>query len=352
MAGANVLLSEAIEPYLRKRERGARNTHLQDRDILRRFLRVTGDLQLRHLTPAHGELYFYGGRVGRQDWPGIAEMVGTVTFNHYRSRLRSFFAYCRASGWLRLDPLVNVERARSVPQEKTWLTPDQLVQMLEATEDPRDRAFLALAMNTGLRASEVASLRVGHLNLPAGTLSVEITKTSDRDVMPVTADLDREMRVWLTAYTERVGRLEPDMHLFPAREAPKFDWEVDEATGERVRFHREMRLRPHARIGHPAGIVKAAGERLGLVMWGQGVHLLRRSMARLYFQMRRDEGYDGALRETSALLHHTRSSTTELYLGLDPERERRDASLRGRPFLTALAAADNVTPLRRAEGAR
>ena len=136
MAGANVLLSEAIEPYLRKRERGARNTHLQDRDILRRFLRVTGDLQLRHLTPAHGELYFYGGRVGRQDWPGIAEMVGTVTFNHYRSRLRSFFAYCRASGWLRLDPLVNVERARSVPQEKTWLTPDQLVQMLEATEDP------------------------------------------------------------------------------------------------------------------------------------------------------------------------------------------------------------------------
>ncbi len=150
----SVLLSDAIEQYLRRRERGSKNTYAQDKDILRRLLRVGGDLQLRHLTPAHLERYFYGGRIRGEDWRGMAELVGAVTFNNYRSRLASFFRYCRASGWLRVDPLVNVDRARAVPKDKMYLSADQLLALLGAARSPRDRAFMALAMNTGLRASE------------------------------------------------------------------------------------------------------------------------------------------------------------------------------------------------------
>ncbi|MDP9397169.1 MAG: hypothetical protein M3P96_04805 [Actinomycetota bacterium] len=163
---------------------------------------------------------------------------------------------------------------------------------------------------------------MGHLNLAAGALSVEIPKTSDRDVMPVTADLDAEMRAWLTAYNRAVGRLDSEMYLFPSRQGTRFEW-VTDPDGARRRTQRSGELRPYARIAHPALIVQQAGARLGLSMRGQGVHLLRRSTARAYLEMRRAAGYDGALRETSALLHHSRSSTTESYLGLDPERERR-----------------------------
>jgi hypothetical protein len=59
-------------------------------------------------------------------------------------------------------------------------------------------------------------------------------------------------------------------------------------------------------------------------------------------------GYDAALRTVSALLHHSNMATTERYLGLSSEKKRRDQTLKGRPFLTAMVSNENVVPLRRA----
>lgn len=79
-------------------------------------------------------------------------------------------------------------------------------------------------------------------------------------------------------------------------------------------------------------------------MAGQGVHLLRRSAGRAFYDLVRAQGYDPALREVSVYLHHSRSSTTELYLGLDPERSTGDSRLRGKPFLE-LGVMDNALRL-------
>jgi len=45
--------------------------------------------------------------------------------------------------------------------------------------------------------------------------------------------------------------------------------------------------------------------------------------------------------------HHASSSTTDAYLGLTGERERRNKSLHGKPFLTAMVTTDNVVQLSR-----
>ncbi len=60
-------------------------------------------------------------------------------------------------------------------------------------------------------------------------------------------------------------------------------------------------------------------------------------------------GYDGAIRTVSSLLHHASAATTERYLGLSTEQERRDQMTRGKPFLSAMVDSENVTPLRKAE---
>lgn len=52
-----------------------------------------------------------------------------------------------------------------------------------------------------------------------------------------------------------------------------------------------------------------------------------------------------ALRATAALLHHSSTAVTENYLGLSHERVRRDRSLRGKAFLTAMVDQDQVTKL-------
>ncbi|MGW0939128.1 hypothetical protein [Streptomyces sp. NPDC002666] len=70
-------------------------------------------------------------------------------------------------------------------------------------------------------------------------------------------------------------------------------------------------------------------------------------MARIYFDRLREQvSYDHALRQTSALLGHLSSNTTERYLGLQAERAARNESLRGRRFI-GVAPDATVTPIRR-----
>lgn len=90
---------------------------------------------------------------------------------------------------------------------------------------------------------------------------------------------------------------------------------------------------------HPERVVQDALRMAGVrVEPGEGVHTLRRSVARGFFDAAAEAGYDGALRTTAALLHHQSTQTTELYLGIAADRLRRDATLRGQPFLTEIAA--------------
>jgi integrase len=95
------------------------------------------------------------------------------------------------------------------------------------------------------------------------------------------------------------------------------------------------------------GIVQGALKALGLPTFKEGTHTIRRAVAMAYFQeVAKDKGDVAALRETAAFLHHSSVATTELYLGMTPEKNRRDRRLRGQPFLSAMVAQDNVVQLR------
>src|SRR4029077_9263677 len=73
---------------------------------------------------------------------------------------------------------------------------------------------------------------------------------------------------------------------------------------------------------------------IGLETRHEGVHTFRRGSARILFdRLVAERGYDGALRVTSSLLHHTNGSTTESYLGLAAERRTRDQFMRGPSIL-------------------
>ena len=66
---------------------------------------------------------------------------------------------------------------------------DTALSLLDTARTPRDRCLLALAMNLGLRGSEIARLQWRDVNWTDETIRVHVDKTNEVDDMPISRDL-------------------------------------------------------------------------------------------------------------------------------------------------------------------
>lgn len=325
-------LLEAAVRYLDiRRQKVSVNTHKNDRVAMNALLLTLGpNLPLADLTRELFDVKFFGPG-------GSAHKTAASTFNAYLSRMRRFTATCFAYGWMGHDPLVAMTgRRREAKAPRQILEPAELLSLVEAARSPRDRIAMAVAVNTGLRASEIAELRVSDVNLTTGYLAVRIIKTADVDRMPITAELDTELRRWLGHYRAAVGELHPDYFLVPQQNyAPR--WGAEDRS-------LDYKLFPHKQIAQPYDIVKRSLETMGFSTDQEGFHTIRRSVGRAYYEMMKSKvGHESALVATAALLHHKDIRQTMHYIGVQPERMERNSILRGQPFLTAIPAKPATT---------
>jgi integrase len=331
------MLSEAIEEYLLLRARQkAANTVKGDSSTTRRFLAFTGNIQTKNLTANHVEDFFY--REG-----GEADRLSPASFNTVRALLQSFLKFAERRKYIGRDLLQNVDSKKKEKRDRLRLSPHELMTMLDMAKNPRDRAILALLINTAGRSGEITNLRVKDLDLENGWLDLYARKSLIHDKRPISTDLDQEMRRWLRHYQDECGPLDPEWYLTPGMVGyfeHGFFGKDQYATNDYI-----WRLRPTVKPARPERIVNEILRRMGYETLGEGGHTIRRSVARAYFEALREEGYDGALQSTKALLNHASCTTTELYLGLTMERSKRDMSIRGKPFMSALVDKSNVTNL-------
>lgn len=157
--------------------------------------------------------------------------------------------------------------------------------------------------------------------------------------MPICAELDTELRSWMSHYHAEVGdRINAHSFLVPRRRTLSME------RGERGRvLSHEMTYDPHlpiARIGKIASRVLAES---GFPMTDsggktkmEGAHTIRRSGARALFDRLSEEGYDRALRLVQQTLHHSSMEMTERYIGISADRKTRDEILKGRPMYGAI----------------
>lgn len=349
-------LSEAYREYIEYQvaRRRAEKTVDMDQRVIGRFIKVVGDIQLVNVKPDHVEKYFYGkgglmGEHKRFGWgTGPLPAIGPATHNAYRARLKAFFQYCQMRGYIKQDVMWKTQNMPIPPRKRQRPAPTTLLALLEAADNERDRAWIAVALNTALRSSEIKAITVGDVDLEAGYMYITIRKTNDEDEVPISEDLDRELRRWLRVYAEAIGRpLESSDYLIPARRGGLIVGYVD---GQQQRA--PWTYSPTHQVQHSERFVQQALDSLGLPTHYEGTHTLRRAVALAYFnEVAQDQGDVAALRETASLLHHKSLATTEKYLGMTAEKNRRNRRLRGKPFLSAMVQADNVVPLRaRAEG--
>lgn len=315
---------------IRARKSQSRGVAYGFRSILGRFVRHVGDIHVGSLKPHHLEDFFYG--VG-----GLSDTCSRTTLAKYRNDLKQFIDFCHRRGWTEhtgFFMLGGVDDKSTKPnRDRFRMTRDEIIDLMNAATDPRDRALVAFVANTAVRIGEALSLKVSDLRLSQGEVYVRRHKTREEVTYALTADLEAEMRVWLAIYTSELARkgikLDPRKHyLFPAKPVAHYQKGKSRCAAQPDGYN------PVGNINNPRTIIQPIATKAGIEMEsGDGWHTLRRSVARIFFDDACAQGHDAALRLTQALLGHKHAQTTETYLGLDLERRTVDKMMRGKPFI-------------------
>lgn len=337
------------EQYLVVNQR-ARNTVRSRVYFLRTFSKITGDKPVRKLNSADVTR-------AAADWArggGIHTSNAASTMNLKRTNLKCFFDWCEARDYLESSARViyGVARVKERKRKRLYLNREECAAFLDSIEHPRDRILCALAMFTGLRVSDITALRVGSVDLAGESLSTEVLKTGEYDeALPLMEELVDELRRWFRWYGhEQGGPLHESCYLVPAKARP----DMTAVRSAKIHatsvpnFGKLDSVKPMTRASRKMSeLLKAAGFEGEY----EGMHTLRRSVARLVFDdlcQPGGEARDQALLIVQHLLHHASPEMTARYIGADYGRELRNKVLRGRR-LFGTSSASTVTDIRRAK---
>ena len=247
-------------------------------------------------------------KAGKLAWNRVPEET-VVRFIHKESRaglsarslarlisaLRSFFKFLLLSGFVKMDPssqLTTPSTWRSLPK---FLTVKEVEELLGAPDDKkprgvRDRAMLEVLYGSGLRVSELASLRLAEVNLEDGFLVCRGKGGKER-IVPLGRSACDAAKRYLAEVRPLVVSGERD-ELFLSRRGKPFSrqglWKL---------------IRQHAR---EAGLAAKISP-----------HILRHSFATHLLERGAD------LRSVQLMLGHSQITTTQIYTHVSRERLRR-----------------------------
>lgn len=353
MPRSSVLLSSAIDEFLRYRaSAGFRpNTLKINERALRHFLGLVGNIQMGSLDAIHGERY-QAYLMGKGYKPN--------TVSTHLTALAAFVKWARTRHYLGAgsDPMANVRAPRANPEPRFRLQRGEFDEFLDHCKTPYDRMVCALGLYLFLRASEIKAIKLKDIDLENGEILVRIEKTNQVDPMPITTELDRELRRYLKWYAEDLnGPFADEMYLVPRIKRPALANDGRGPGGGYAVLRRKGNAMPFTRSSTPHRYVQRTLVSYGIPIRDEngkskheGVHTLRRSGARALFDEMVERGnYDGVLRLVSAMLHHKTTTMTERYLGLDVDVKKRNDALKGQLMFTTqtrlIEQSENVTRL-------
>jgi integrase/recombinase XerD len=207
--------------------------------------------------------------------------------------VRNLYKFLILDGHIHHDPTVNVETPRAWQTLPKFLTKEEVERLLEepdvtTDEGLRDRAMTELLYASGLRVSEMVSLRLADVDLDAGLVTC-LGKGSKERRVPVGRSAIEWVRRYLVARRRLAGDRDVD-HLF--------------VTPRATPVTRQMYWRRLVEYGERA--------RLGRIT----PHMLRHTFATHLLE----HGAD--LRSVQMMLGHGDISTTQIYTHVTNERLR------------------------------
>ena len=224
------------------------------------------------------------------------------TIHDYAQRLRPFFLFAEARGWCRAGLAAGIMAPRFMADETVpkGLRREDVLRLLASVQgdrpiDKRDRAILMLLVTYGLRAGEVAGLRLDDLDWENEVIRVRCPKPGRTHVWPLSPDVGNSILGYIReARPTSLGR-----SLFFTSQAP---------------------IRPVGRktLGK---IVRDRLADIGIVTGRRGTHALRHAAA----QHLLDQGM--SMKVIGDFLGHRDPSSTTIYAKVNLAALREVAAL-------------------------
>ncbi len=206
--------------------------------------------------------------------------------------LRSFLRYLHLRGDLAADlaacvPAVAGWSLSDIPK---YLESDQIQRVLDhcnlrTAMGLRDHAILLLLARLGLRASEVALLKIEDINWEIGQITVH-GKGGFSDQLPLPADVGKT----IATYLQKGRPMCSSRHVFIRARAPRQGFAGASAIDS---------------------VVRCALARAGIDSQRKGAHLFRHGLATQMLQR------GGSLSEIGSILRHRDANTTAIYAKVD-----------------------------------
>lgn len=299
---------------------------------------LTGFAQWMQARGVEGPMH--ASRTLTQEWWAQGKSQWQESTQHTKlHQLRKFLWYCRAEGWMTHDPAMLLGARKPQPQDRNRLDAEELVILLDYARNPRDRIVIALCSNLGLRAGELKRLQVKDVDAPY--LRVQVDKTLETDRMGMTPELRLELDHWLDELEagsirgQHVGRESylVASHYYDNRNG-RWLWRPQKPLGDPEDVLQDALLRACLDGAITGGKWLEPTEDGPRVIPGEGIHTIRRSAARQFYEhIKAEHGKDDALVATMEFLHHDRVQTTLTYIGLDHFKDIRDDVLLNGAFL-------------------
>jgi integrase len=170
--------------------------------------RYLGDLRVRlgRFVATFGEQMIAGISSSRIDDWLRALGVGPVTRNTYRRRLAALFNFAKRRGYVKENPVADVERAKERETEIAILSVGDLARLLECASSDM-LPFWTIGAFAGLRPAEIERLTWNEVDFDAGVIELKASKAKTASRRLVT--IQPNLREWLAPYRTRTGRVCP-----------------------------------------------------------------------------------------------------------------------------------------------
>lgn len=213
--------------------------------------------------------------------------LGSRSLQRLLSAIRSYYRWLMKEGLAEHNPATAVKAPKSPKKLPSTLDADAVTRLLDIKDDTplaiRDKAILELLYSSGLRLSELASLRWDQFDAASGLVTVT-GKGNKTRMVPVGSYASDALEKWRKVRANFAGFEEP--HIFVSQRGTPISNRTIQA-----------RIRHWARMqGLPQQVYP---------------HLLRHSFASHMLES------SGDLRAVQELLGHADISTTQVYTHLD-----------------------------------
>jgi len=120
------------------------------------------------------------------------------TINRKLSAIRGFFDFVLTSKTdLDVNPFSHVKSLKTEKDLPMFLSPDEMIDLIESTSYPRDRAILELLYSTGIRVGEMEAMNCSDVDADSGFVRV-MGKGSKQRIVPVGRHAIEAVRAYLT----------------------------------------------------------------------------------------------------------------------------------------------------------